>query len=247
MRIVIFGGTTEGRCLSHTLARMGAQVTVCVATPYGAQEQGEGEAVRVLVGRRDAAQMEQILSPDALCVDATHPYAREVGGNIRTACKRSGAVYLRLLREKSPLPPDAVVLPDAAAAARWLDGTEGNILLTTGAKELGTFSSLGAERIYARVLPMKDSLNACAAAGIAPSHIIALQGPFSRALNEALLEQFSISYMVTKDGGAAGGFREKADAAQSRNVTLIVLRRPEENGQTYEEIVERCREWIKCK
>ena len=38
--IVVFSGTTEGRRLSSRLAAEGAAVTVCVATGYGAAEQG---------------------------------------------------------------------------------------------------------------------------------------------------------------------------------------------------------------
>ena len=41
MRLIVFGGTTEGRVLSCALARLGAAVTVCVATAYGQEEQGE--------------------------------------------------------------------------------------------------------------------------------------------------------------------------------------------------------------
>ncbi len=41
-----------------------------------------------------------------------------------------------------------------------------------------------------------------------------MQGTFSYALNRALMEQFAIRFLVTKDGGAAGGFEEKARAAQ---------------------------------
>lgn len=59
-------------------------------------------------------------------------------------------------------------------------------------------------------------------------NILALQGPFSYALNRALLEQFSIRFLVTKDGGAAGGFAEKAQAAADTGVQLIVIRRPAE-------------------
>ncbi len=53
-----------------------------------------------------------------------------------------------------------------------------------------------------------------------------MQGPFTRALNEAVMHQFHIAYLVTKDGGAAGGFAEKAQAAAESGVQLIVLRRP---------------------
>ena len=48
--------------------------------------------------------------------------------------------------------------------------------------------------------------------------------------------------MVTKDGGAAGGFAEKVQAAQASGVQLVVIRRPEEEGETAEEILRRCKE-----
>ena len=49
MRLIVFGGTTEGRLLSCEMARLGAAVTVCVATEYGKEEQGEQPGVEVLV------------------------------------------------------------------------------------------------------------------------------------------------------------------------------------------------------
>ena len=58
-----------------------------------------------------------------------------------------------------------------------------------------------------------------------------MHGPFSQKLNEALLEQFHIRWLVTKDGGAAGGFPEKAAAAQSAGAALVVIRRPAETGE----------------
>ena len=57
MNIVIFGGTTEGRALSHRLADAGVTVTVCVATPYGEEEQGTRGGVTVLTGRKTAEEM----------------------------------------------------------------------------------------------------------------------------------------------------------------------------------------------
>ena len=65
---------------------------------------------------------------------------------------------------------------------------------------------------------------------------------FSYALNRAILEQFAIRYLVTKDGGTVGGFAEKAQAAQDTGTQLVVVRRPAENGQTAAQILERCKE-----
>ena len=50
--------------------------------------------------------------------------------------------------------------------------------------------------------------------------------------------------VVTKDGGSAGGFAEKAQAAAQSGAALVVLRRPEECGETAEEILQRCRELL---
>ena len=123
---------------------------------------------------------------------------------------------------------------------RW-PGREGNVLLTTGAKELGAFSP-SHRAVLPRVLPTQEGIAACEAAGVPHRNIIAMQGPFSRALNEALIQQFEIRWLVTKDGGAAGGFAEKVQAAQSTGAQLVVLRRPPEQGQTAQEILNLCKE-----
>ena len=57
MRVILFSGTTEGRRLSRALAALGGAVTVCVATEYGREEQGEAPGITVLSGRMDETQM----------------------------------------------------------------------------------------------------------------------------------------------------------------------------------------------
>ena len=247
MRIVIFGGTTEGRTLSHTLAQLGAEVTVCVATAYGKEEQGGSAGMEVRCGRLDAEGMGQVLSGTALCVDATHPYAVQASENIRQACAREQIRYIRLLRDKCGLPEGARVFPTAQDAAQWLATTSGNILLATGAKELGAFAPLGGARLYPRVLPSHESLDACEAAGVPRSNILALQGPFTRELNEALIRQLRIRFLVTKDGGRVGGFEEKALAAAATGAQLGLLRRPDEDGLPYDAVLAQCREVMGCR
>lgn len=246
MKFVIFSGTTEGRRLSHALAALGADITVCVATEYGKEEQGEVPGVSVLSGRMDEAEMCRTVRSAALCVDATHPYAVQASQTIRAACERETVPLLRLLREPCPVPEGTAVVPDARGAAEWLQNTQGNVLLTTGAKELSAFAPLGGERLYPRVLPLASSLESCAAAGVPGSHILALQGPFSRELNEALIRQYHIRYLVTKDGGSAGGFEEKAAAARNTGAKLVLIRRPQEDGLSYEAVLSKCKEMMGC-
>ena len=72
------------------------------------------------------------------------------------------------------------------------------------------------ERLYVRVLPGLESISLCMHNDITGKHILALQGPFSTQLNEALIDQYDIRCLVTKKSGAAGGFIEKIAAAKNK-------------------------------
>lgn len=247
MKAVIFSGTTEGRELSRTLAARGAEVTVSVATPLGREEQGEAAGVLVRCGRLEAKQIEQLLAGADVCIDATHPYAVEATANIRAAAAATGVKYLRLVRAPSAVPPGTLEYDTPEDAARALAGREGNILLTTGAKELAAFAAIPPARLYPRVLPTHEAIAACEELGVPHRNIIAMQGPFTRELNEALIRQFNIHWLVTKDGGAPGGFEQKAQAALAAGARLVVLRRPAEQGMTQDEIVRYCEDEFICK
>ena len=246
MKVLIFSGTADGRALSHRLADLGMEVTVCVATEYGTEAQGVYSGVTVLTGRRDAEEMAALLEGFSLCIDATHPYALEVTKNIRSACALAGVSCRRLLRDACPA-DGAVSFSDASEAAAYLAGTEGNILLAVGSKDLKSYAVLDAGRLYPRVLPSHEAISACETAGIPHRNIIAMQGPFTQELNAAILREKKIAWLVTKDGGAEGGFPEKAAAARETGARLVLLRRPEEQGERFEEIIKLCEEMLGCR
>ena len=252
-KIVIFAGTTEGRRLSEILADAGIAHTVCVATEYGEivmREQTEStEAVQTggqpLVnlhrGRMDREQMEEFLRNEGyeIVVDATHPYARVVTENIRSAVdalkvmkkEAQFPIYLRLEREISETPEaenNAVSIryfESNADCAKALENTEGNILLTTGSKELATYCASGRlhDRLYVRILPGRESLELCMEQGIKGRQILALQGPFSAEMNAAILKQYDIRHMVTKNSGRTGGYQEKLEAAKMLGIPVYVI------------------------
>ena len=262
VNILIFGGTTEGRELAERLAaeipergwpksqraqndaeRKRDFLTVSVATELGAEELQKIEGIGILVGRMDIPAMKKTLCGYDLCIDATHPYAVEATKNIRTACEETGVQYRRLLREpgEETNGPEVVYVSSAEDAAAFLVSREGRILLTTGAKEVGAFSEIARERLYVRILPMKESLLACERAGVPHRNVVAMYGPFSQEMNEAILRQFRIDWLVTKEAGEAGGFPEKIAAARAAGVRTVVIRRPVEHGVSLEEILQEVR------
>ena len=163
-----------------------------------------------------------------IVLDATHPYAAEVTKNIRTACESAGVLYQRILRPEGEKNSEAIYVESTEEAAAFLSGTEGNIFLTTGSKELAKFTGIPdyKERLFARVLSIPSVIRSCAELGIEGKHLIGMQGPFSAEINEAMLRQFQCSYLVTKDTGLAGGFPEKMEACQRCGVTPVIIGRP---------------------
>lgn len=239
MKILLFGGTGEGRELAEWMLSRGLDATVCVATEYGETLLPDGAQVHV--GRLDADEMAGLMDDGyTMVIDATHPYAVEVTKNIRSAAEAAGLPYLRLLRQ-SEGEDGCHKAADMAAAADLLEGLPGKVLLTTGSKELDAFARPGLrERCCPRVLPMADSLERCLALGFPPKNIICMQGPFTKEMNLATLHQFHIRTLVTKDTGGYGGFRAKADAAREAGCVLLVVERPQtEEGLTLEEVQRR--------
>lgn len=239
-KICVFAGTTEGRELVSFLSSQPVAVTACVATDYGEALLSPADNLTISTKRLSATEIRQMLSSSQfdLVIDATHPYATSITEEIAAACQATHTEFLRLLRDASEILSDTVYVSDSEAAVNFLNGTEGNILLTTGSKELTTYCKLTdfTNRVYARVLPMDGSLAVCNAVGLKPAHIIAMQGPFSEELNLAMLCFISAAWLVTKDGGEAGGFHAKASAARKAGVNLVVIGRPpQRDGVTFSE------------
>ena len=248
-RILIFAGTTEGRELSECLAKAKIHHTVCVATEYGEIVLGQNPYTVIHCGRMDESGMVHFMQEGAyeVVVDATHPYATVVTQNIKEAADNCGMTYLRLLRDTgSDENEDGIVLfKDNAACAEALKETKGNILLTTGSKELAVYCREPSvkERLFVRVLPGMESLTLCHEQGIAGKQIIAMQGPFSVQMNEALIEQFQIRCLVTKQSGANGGYQDKIKAAQNAKILIYVIGSGEQaEGFSFEEVCRRLEE-----
>ena len=95
-KVVIFGGTTEGRMLSGRLSETGRAHLVCVAGKYGEELLAETDYARICTGRMDEEEMVRFfaaerMGEDDLILDATHPYAAQVTENIRKAAEKTGA------------------------------------------------------------------------------------------------------------------------------------------------------------
>ena len=244
-KALVFAGTAEGRAIAEYLSENRIRAKAYTATGYGKTLLKEGPYLDVSAKRLDEQEMAEelkLLDPDGLAVDATHPYAKEVTENIKSACAGAGIPYLRVVRKKADIsgtggdrdpsgkyrPGSVLYAADVKEAADLLEKTEGNALLTTGSKELAAFTKVTGwqERLYARVLSLPKVAAECANLGFQGKHLICMQGPFSEELNRAMIRQLDIAWLVTKEAGSTGGFPEKCQAAASCGCGMIVIGRP---------------------
>lgn len=236
-RVCIFAGTSEGRELLEFLADFNIFITVCVATEYGEEiladiKNHDNSNIEIATGRMDQEQIAAFLKNGdfSLVIDCTHPYAQIASENIYNASCDVSCEYIRINRDSTGY-KDCVLVEDTKQAVEYLASTTGNILLTTGAKELFLFKDCSfIDRVYARVLPLDSSIKCCKDINLPSKQIIAMQGPFSEDLNKAIFQSLDIKVMVTKDTGDKGGFNEKVQSASRLGITTVLIAKPEQKA-----------------
>jgi len=224
--IWVVGGTSNATEICERLAVAGLSVVVSVTTDFGRQL-SEFPGIEVVQGKLSREEMEHLILTHGvrLVLDASHPFATEVSANAMLAAKTIGVPYLRFERTNIRF-ENATYVDSYEAAVAYLAERQGNILLTTGSKFVAKFIRLGTERLFARVLSTSDSVALCEQAGLNPVNIIAMCGVGSVALNLALLKEFEIRFLITKESGVEGGLPEKLEAANQANARLIIIQRP---------------------
>ena len=158
-KVLVFAGTTEGRKISEFLEKQKIQTHVCVATEYGETLLPKSSYLSVSHERLDETAMKRgdAKYASVSCHRFNHPYAAEVTKNIRKACEETKTEYVRLLRAGSTegTKNDSSIYVDSVdEAVEYLSTTTGNVLVTTGSKEIHKYTKIEnyKERIFARVL-----------------------------------------------------------------------------------------------
>lgn len=225
-KIWLIGGTSDAVAISQRLSLHGLAHIISTTTALGSQLAGSSHGV-VLQQALSPDAMQQLISTEGVCcvIDASHPFAAEVSTNAINVCETNSVPYLRFERRALTI-EGASYYTSYTNMVTALQKTDGNILLTIGSKHVGAFAGLAPGRVIARVLPVADSIALCEAAGLSPLQIIACMGLLSKQLNKAMMIDYNIRHLVTKESGAEGGLIEKTEAARELGVHIHVLQRP---------------------
>ncbi len=230
--ILILGGTTEAYRVAEELTRQGREFLLSTATEYGFERFRERFGKRVINIRFSHESLERFITERQISevIDCTHPYAKEITRLAREITSKLGIPYrseTRDVQSETVLDYEkAMEFENFRAVAEFIltNGIK-RPLFTTGSKDLSFVEPLKEIEIFIRVLPYEDSIKRCHEAGIKRANIIAMQGPFSAELNTAIIREFSIDCIVTKQSGREGGFFEKLKAAVDRGIWFLIVKR----------------------
>lgn len=229
--MLFLAGTSDARALAVRLAAH-YDVLATVVTDSAAKSLTD-EGIHTFVGRLTAEEMAAKVKErgDDMIVDASHPFAEEASKNAQEAAKLADVPYCRYERTSEDFTnPLITAVETYEQAADVALARKGNVMLLTGSKTLQIFAEklVGVDgiRMIARMLPRLDNMEKCAALGVEQKNIIAMQGPFSRELNEALYKQFDTTLMITKESGKAGSVDEKITAALDLGIEVVLITRP---------------------
>lgn len=229
--IWVIGGTKDSRDFIESFP-FKDKLLVTTATEYGGKLLEGVKDIKVFCKRMDSLEMGQFIDENKIkkIVDLSHPYAEEVSRNAISISEEKKIDYIRFERENLVSEDGIVEFSEIESMMKYLESLSGKILVTLGSNNLHRFENLkNKSEIYFRILPKWEMVKKAEEFGILPKNIIAMQGPFSKELNLAMMRGLSIKYMVSKKGGDTGGEREKIESAKEIGVETILLSRPNVN------------------
>lgn len=226
--IWVIGGTKDSRDFIESFP-FKEKLVVTTATEYGGKLLENIEDIKVFCKRLDLEGMNKFIEENSInkIIDLSHPYAEEVSRNAIECSRVKEIDYIRFERENLVSEDGVIEFSDLEFMIKYLESLEGNILVTLGSNNLHKFENIkNKSNIYFRILPKWEMIKKAEDLGVLPKNIIAMQGPFSKELNVAMMRQLNIKYIVSKKGGNTGGEREKIESAKDIGAISITLSRP---------------------
>ena len=122
-----------------------------------------------------------------------------------------------------------IKVADTEAACRTAQKLGNRVFLTTGSKTLADYKKqLPEKTLIARVLPTVGVIQSCVDLGFGIGEIVAIKGPFTLQLNEAMYRFYQPDVVITKESGAEGGYSEKVLPCLDLGIPCIVICRPKQ-------------------
>ncbi|MFR9650813.1 MAG: cobalt-precorrin-5B (C(1))-methyltransferase CbiD [Rikenellaceae bacterium] len=223
--ILIFGGTTEGR--------IAAKVCDHAAKSYLYATKGEDQRLLAsyaeqIYGAMSEADIEGVITSRGvdLIIDAAHPYAEALHTNIAQAAEMRSITTVRFERLGSRSNYHKLHYFDSLADVITHIKSEGiyDVLALTGVKSAALFAPIAkSHRLTLRVMDREESMQLIEKSRFPIENIIYydLGGAENYSIDQ------KIGAIVTKESGESGGFSKKIELAESHDIPIFVVKRPQ--------------------
>ncbi len=236
MRVMVMAGTSDAVGIIGKLAEYeDLEVIATTTTRYGGDLALSAGADEIIIGRLGVKEITDLLEVNEidLLVDATHPFASEASLNAIKSANKSGKTYIRYERPSTKIPDhDRVIQVSSFQEAadmsmEIIDNNQGKMMHLAGVSTLHhMINVINPNLIVVRVLPVIYSIKKCIEIGIPAVNIVAMQGNFSKDFNKALMKEYAVVVVVTKESGETGGTLSKIKAAIELEIPIIIVKRP---------------------
>jgi precorrin-6A/cobalt-precorrin-6A reductase len=222
-RLLILGGSTDAAELA---ARAATIANLEVITSLAGRTRApiiRSTNTRIggfggISGLIEYIQQEQI----DLIIDATHPFAEQISANALAAATTVGIPMVKLLRPAwDKIEGDRwIEVENNETAAKILPDLAQRVFLTIGRQELSTYAGIPNIWFLMRAIDPPDE-NTPIPAG----KLLTQRGPFSLEEERALLEEYRIEAIVSKNSGGSATYA-KIVAARAMGIPIVMVQRP---------------------
>lgn len=219
-KVLILGGTAEGRVLAALLSTSGYRPVTSLAGVTSKPSDIQGETR--IGGFGGSAGLVDYLAVErfSAVVDAAHPFAVIISRHAKEAAEKCQLPLVRLERPawRAQAGDHWIEVPDIAAAVAGIP-PGAHILLTIGRKEAMAFVSRSDISGIARMIePMDQEVTG-------KWHILLDRPPFHVEKELCLLRDHGITLLVTKNSGGEET-EAKLVATRQRGIPVIMIARP---------------------
>lgn len=238
-RILVLGGTSEGRQLADLLDSAGLDVVTSLADRLSRPRQPRGEIRVGGFGGPDGLARWLVEHDVSAVIDASHPFADRISTSAARACAGAGVPLLRLHRRawEPGEGDDWIHVPDPDAAAEVVRERFRRPMLRVGGPGLAAFAgdSRGSYLIRSVEPPT---------APLPHRYLLVLdRGPSGADSERTLMARHRIDVLVTENSG--GEATESAlAAARDLRIPVVMIERPEAPDAETVHSVDDAARWI---
>ncbi len=230
MKVLLFGGTTEGKATSNWLDDLEISHFYSTKTSSGNYESKFGQRICGAMNVEEICTfcLENTID---LVIDAAHPFAEVLHHNISDAANQASLPAIRIERDVVPRIESEQVKYHHSLASILTDLQAKEftkIVSLVGVKSLPVIHKTMSEAsIWYRILNFPSSLEIAKEAGVDKEKVIVSAAFDGMESIEDLLLDEAIEAMITKESGYSGLLNQKMDLAVKHKIPLYVIARSE--------------------